>query len=46
MSKLANGLRDRHAPRYAAWLLEVSLFLTVVPLVVHGLLAASGTPIA
>ena len=46
MSKLANGHSERRAQRYVAWLFEISVVLAVIPLVVHGLLTASGTPIA
>jgi hypothetical protein len=46
MNRVTNLLGDRRAQRYVARLFEVSVVLTIVPLVVHGLLAVNTIPIA
>ena len=45
MSKLTNRHNDWRTPRYVAWLFEVSVILTVIPLVVHALVAVNSVPI-
>jgi hypothetical protein len=45
MNKLLNLRGERRAQRYVALLFEVSVLFTIVPLVVHGLLAANAVPV-